>query len=335
LGHHSQGLLQGPDPSRRLGWPLRSLSQLSPKDISPAHGLGSVTPGLVPLTDDLAKLQPPLLHFLDPGSHLLLGRRSLFSSRLRLCPRRHRCLWLQLIAERPKVLKLSKRGLEWQGRPSRGTPTPSGYGYLTRHLPHRATHTQLSGSASRQASPSAQNEEETRYYAQIPRCSGFDSHNEQTPALRVPLQTELRFHSRGYELPRHQRACGTTNSRWFAADLCTSSDNDLRSGRLNSSSDDLRADVVVKRLSPTSPYKGRGQAVKTEEPEVRPQVAPTVSSAEKPSPATTTSAPTIAATCAPALRQRMTAAPACTGRSPLKSSWTGRYRPPRGGVVPE
>jgi hypothetical protein len=214
LGPHSPGLRQGPSPSRHLGWPLRSLS--------PAHGLGSLTPRLVPLADDLAKLQPPLLHLLDPRSHLLLGRRSLFSSRLRLCPRRHRCLWLQLIAERPKVLKLSKRGLKWQGRPSRGTPTPPGYGYLTRHLPRKATHAWLSGSASRQASPSARNEGETRYYTQIPRCSGLDSHNEQTFILRVPLQTGLRFHSRGYEQPPHQRACGTTNSRWLADDQCTS-----------------------------------------------------------------------------------------------------------------
>jgi hypothetical protein len=43
--------------------------------------------------------------------------------------------------------KLSKRGLERQGRPSRGTPTPPGYGYLTCHLPRKATHTRLSGSA--------------------------------------------------------------------------------------------------------------------------------------------------------------------------------------------
>jgi hypothetical protein len=165
LGHRSQGLLQGPGPSGHLVWPLRSLSQLSPDDISPAHGLGSVTPRLVPLTDDLAKLQPPLLHLLGLGSHLLLGRRSLFLSRLCLCPRRHRCLRLQLIVEQPRVLKLSKRGLEWQGRPSRGTLMPPGYGYLTRHLPRRATHTRLSGSASRQASPSARNEEETRLHA--------------------------------------------------------------------------------------------------------------------------------------------------------------------------
>jgi hypothetical protein len=142
-GPHGQVLRKGSGPSGRLRWPLRSLSQLSPEDLSPAHGLGSVTPGLVPLADDLAKLQPPLLHLLGLGSHMLPGRRSLFSSRLRLCPRLHRCLRLQLIAEQPKVLKLSKRSLERHGRPSRGTPTPPGYGYLTRHLPRKATHAQF------------------------------------------------------------------------------------------------------------------------------------------------------------------------------------------------
>jgi hypothetical protein len=104
LGHRSQGLLQGPGPSGHLDRPLHSLSQLSPEDISPAHGLDSVTPRLVPLADDLAKLQPPLLHLLGLGSHLILGQWSLFSSRLRLCPRRHRCLRFWLIAEQPRVL---------------------------------------------------------------------------------------------------------------------------------------------------------------------------------------------------------------------------------------
>jgi hypothetical protein len=70
------------------------------------------------------------------------------------------------------------------------------------------------------------------------------------------------------------------------------------------------------------------------------QVALTVSSteatasAEAASPmATTTSAPTIVATCTPAPRRRMAATPACTGRSPLKSSRTDQHRPPRGGAV--
>jgi hypothetical protein len=86
LGHRSQGLLQEPGPSRRLGWPLRSLSQLSPEDISLAHGLGSVTLKMVSLTDDPARLRSTLLHLLGLGSHLLLGRRSPFLSRLRICP---------------------------------------------------------------------------------------------------------------------------------------------------------------------------------------------------------------------------------------------------------
>jgi hypothetical protein len=51
------------------------------------------------------------------------------------------------------------------------------------------------------------------FVPKIHTCSGPDSHNEQTPALKVPLQTELRFRSRGYEQPPHRRACGTTNSR--------------------------------------------------------------------------------------------------------------------------
>jgi hypothetical protein len=73
LGHQRQGLLQEPGTSRWLDRSLRSLSQLSPEDISPAHGLGSPTPGLVPPVDDLARLQPPLLRLLDLGSPLLLG----------------------------------------------------------------------------------------------------------------------------------------------------------------------------------------------------------------------------------------------------------------------
>jgi hypothetical protein len=74
LGHRRQGLLQEPGPSRRLDRPLRSLSQLSPEDISPAHGLGSPIPGSVLLVDDLARFRPPLLCLLGLGSPLILGR---------------------------------------------------------------------------------------------------------------------------------------------------------------------------------------------------------------------------------------------------------------------
>jgi hypothetical protein len=82
----------------------------------------------------------------------------------------------------------------------------------------------------------------------------------------VPLQTELRFHSRGYEQPPHRRACGTTNSGWLAADHC-SSDNDLRLGQQDSSSDGPRANATAGRPSFTSPRGGREPAIKAKEPE--------------------------------------------------------------------
>jgi hypothetical protein len=78
----------------------------------------------------------------------------------------------------------------------------------------------------------------------------------------------LWFHSHGYEQPLHQRACGITNSGWLAGDRSISSDDDLRLGWLNSSSDDLRANAAVRRPSPMSPLERRGQAIKAKESEV-------------------------------------------------------------------
>jgi hypothetical protein len=63
LGHRRRGLLQEPGPSKRLDRPLRSLSQLSPEDISPAHGLVNLTPALVPPVDGPARLRPTKLLF--------------------------------------------------------------------------------------------------------------------------------------------------------------------------------------------------------------------------------------------------------------------------------
>jgi hypothetical protein len=51
--------------------------------------------------------------------------------------------------------------------------------------------------------------------------------------------------------PLHRRIAGNSDH------LCTSSDNDLHSGRLDSSSDRLRASATVKRSSPPSSYGGR------------------------------------------------------------------------------
>jgi hypothetical protein len=79
---------------------------------------------------------------------------------------------------------------------------------------------------------------------------------------------ELWFHSRGYEQPPHQRACGTTNSGWLVADHC-SRDNDLRLGRQDNSSDGPRANATAGRPSFTSPRGGREPAIEAKEPKAQ------------------------------------------------------------------
>jgi hypothetical protein len=129
-----------------------------------------------------------------PGS----GQQSFFSSHLCLCPCWHRCLRLRLIVERPRV-SLTKREKPRVARPTELRDSYASGIRIPHSSPsHEATHTWLSGSASRQACPSARNEEKTRLHAKN-TCSGPDSHNEQTPALKVPLQTELQFRPRRYE----------------------------------------------------------------------------------------------------------------------------------------
>ena len=69
--------------------------------------------------------------FLGLGSRRLPGRRSLFSSQLRLCPCQHRCLQLRLIAEQPRVLKTE------QERPRAARPTEPRDSYASRiRIPH-------------------------------------------------------------------------------------------------------------------------------------------------------------------------------------------------------
>jgi hypothetical protein len=79
----------------------------------------------------------------------------------------------------------------------------------------------------------------------------------KTPALKVPLQTELRFRPRGYEQPPHRGACGATSSVRLASDLCSSSYGP-------------RTDAATRRLSFASPLKGREPDIKAKEPEVGP-----------------------------------------------------------------
>jgi hypothetical protein len=84
-----------------------------------------------------------------------------FSSQLCLYPCWHRCLRLQLIAERPRV-PLTKQEKLRAARPTEPRDFYASGIRIPHSSPsHEATHTWLSGSASRQASPSARNEDET------------------------------------------------------------------------------------------------------------------------------------------------------------------------------
>jgi hypothetical protein len=93
-----------------------------------------------------------------------------------------------------RILMTSERDLERQGRPSRGTPTPPGYGYLTRHLPQKVAHARISDSATDEQVLML----ETRgmKHGFIPKCSGLSSHKEQTHILRVTMVSRLRRRQR-------------------------------------------------------------------------------------------------------------------------------------------
>jgi hypothetical protein len=196
---------------------------------------------------------------------------------------------------------LNKRGLGWQGRLSRGTPTPPRYGYLTRHLPHGATRTWLSSPAGRQASPAARNKQETRYCAQIPRCSGPDSHNEHTPALKVPLQTELRFHPRRYEQPPTleglwgDKIPGGSPPPAPAAATTTYALGGQTTAAMTSGQ-------TLLQQGPRPRPHSRGEDKLSKPKSRRPgaQMATAISSATRTSSAATASAPTTAAICPPA-----------------------------------
>jgi hypothetical protein len=156
----------------------------------------------------------------------------------------------------------------------------------------------------------------------IPRCSGPDSHNEQTPALKVPLQTELWFHSRGYEQPPHRGPAGQQTPGDSPATSAAAAMVPGRTLPLEGSRSCPLAEDENQILKPKSRRPGA-------------QMALTISLVEKPSPAATTSAPTAASTCPPTPHQRAPAAPKRTGRSSPPSSPRKRERDrPRTRVPP-
>jgi hypothetical protein len=70
--------------------------------------------------------------------------------------------------------KTNKSACKQQGRPSRGTPTPPGYGYLTRHLPRKTTLTRISDYATdEQVRILETRGRETQLYSTTAKCSGL------------------------------------------------------------------------------------------------------------------------------------------------------------------
>jgi hypothetical protein len=90
------------------------------------------------------------------------------------------------------------------------------------------------------------------FVPKIHTCSGPDSHNEQTPAFKVPLQMELRFRPAGMNNLHTREPAGR-----LASDLCSSSHGP-------------RTDAATGRLSFASPLKGHKPDIKAKEPEVSP-----------------------------------------------------------------
>jgi hypothetical protein len=74
----------------------------------------------------------------EPPLHQNFPRKSLLPKRLSCFP--------TISVTEPR--ETNKSACKRQGRPSRGTPTPLGYGYLTRHLPRKITLTRISDSAT-------------------------------------------------------------------------------------------------------------------------------------------------------------------------------------------
>jgi hypothetical protein len=123
------------------------------------------------------------------------------------------------------------------------------------------------------------------FMPKIHTCSGPDSHNEQTPALKVPLQTELRFHPRRYEQPptleglRGDETPGGSPTPALAAATTTSGPGGQTAAAMASG-------WTLLQQGPRPRPRPRGEDMqKVVELEVSPRVAPAISSAEKPLPA--------------------------------------------------
>jgi hypothetical protein len=135
----------------------------------------------------------------------------------------------------------------------------------------------------------------------IHTCSGLDSHNEQTPALKVPLQTELWFRPCRYEQPptleglRGDETPGGSPTPAPAAATTTSAPGGQTAAVMTSGQTLLRQGP---RPRPHS--SGEDKLSKPKSWRLGARMVAVIPSATRTSSAATTSAPTTEAICPPA-----------------------------------
>jgi hypothetical protein len=86
----------------------------------------------------------------------------------------------------------NKSACKWQGRPSRGIPTPPGYGYLTRHLQRKITLTWVSNSATDERVRIRETGgKETQLYITATKCSGLGGRERHAHILnKLPWRNQ-------------------------------------------------------------------------------------------------------------------------------------------------
>jgi hypothetical protein len=134
----------------------------------------------------------------------------------------------------------------------------------------------------------------------IHTCSGPDSHNEQTPALKVPLQMELRFRPRRHEQPptleglRGDKTPGGSPTPAPAVATTASAPGGQTAAAMTSGRTLLRR---APRPRPHSRGEDKLSKPKSRRPGVR--MVAVIPSATRTSSAATTPAPTTEAICPP------------------------------------
>jgi hypothetical protein len=135
----------------------------------------------------------------------------------------------------------------------------------------------------------------------IHTCSGPDSHNEQTPALKVPLQTKLRFHLHRYEQPptleglRGDETPGGSPSPAPAAATTTSTLGGQTAAAMASG-----RTLLQQGPHPRPHSRGEDKLSKPKSRKPGARMVAVIPSATRTSSAATTSAPTTEAICPPA-----------------------------------